>query len=186
MIAKRLKLPVMTSLIKPDPTKRRRFDSLEQQAYLHLWRTYDRLKTVEEALFDRHELSAQQYNALRILRAERPQWLATSTLGARLVSRAPDMTRLLDKLEARGLIARQRPPDNRRVVEIAITDAGCALLDALAKDVRDVHSRQLGHLSRGELQQLVELLAAAGAPFESADSDWLPGKKSPAAKASKK
>ena len=75
------------------------FDSLEQEAYLQLWRTYDRLRELDERVFAAHGLSAQQYNALRVLRATSPQPLATSALGARLVSRAPDMTRMLDKLE---------------------------------------------------------------------------------------
>ncbi|MFM7034627.1 MAG: MarR family transcriptional regulator, partial [Planctomycetia bacterium] len=64
------------------------FDSLEQEAYLQLWRTYDRLREIDERVFQRHGITAQQYNALRILRSVRPQSLSTSALGARLVSRA--------------------------------------------------------------------------------------------------
>src|ERR1044071_54956 len=93
-----------------------RFDSPQQEAYLHLWRTYDRLRLLEDELFGRHDLTAQQYNALRLLRGARPGKIATWTLGWRLVSRAPDITRLLDKLHARGLINRERPADNRRTV----------------------------------------------------------------------
>jgi hypothetical protein len=88
------------------------FDSLEQEAYLQLWRTYDRLRELDERVFQRHGISAQQYNALRILKAVRPGALSTSAVGARLVSRAADMTRLLDKLEEQGFVARKRCEEN--------------------------------------------------------------------------
>src|SRR5215510_8490123 len=103
---------------------RKRFDSPEQEAYLHLWRTYDRLKAIEERLFQQYDLSPQQYNALRLLRAAQPETIPTLALGARLISRAPDMTRLLDRLEERRLVKRDRRPENRRVVEVGITPIG--------------------------------------------------------------
>src|SRR5947207_7057565 len=98
------------------PGKGRHFDSLEQEVFLSLWRTYDRLRALEDELFGRHDLTAQQYNALRLLRGRHPETLPTLTLAARLVSKAPDITRLLDRLDGRGLIKRERLPDNRRVV----------------------------------------------------------------------
>ncbi len=97
------------------------FDSLEQEAYLQLWRTYDRLREIEETMFGAHGISAQQYNALRLLKSAHPKKLATSELSARLVSRAPDMTRLLDKLEELCFIARNRCATNRRLIEVVIT-----------------------------------------------------------------
>lgn len=151
---------------------RRRFDSTEQEAYLNLWRTYDRLRAYEDELFDRHDLTAQQYNALRLLRASRPQRVATLTLAARLISRAPDITRLLDKLADRGLIDRERPAHNRRTVHVGITEAGVALLDDMAGEVAACHARQLGHLERNELQTLVDLLRKARAPHEPEASTW--------------
>src|SRR3984957_11911128 len=114
----------------------RRCASLEQEAFLNLWRTYDRLRAMEDALFLSHDLTAQQYNALRLLRGVSPGTLPTLALAERLVSRAPDITRLLDKLAQRGLIERQRPPDNRRMVRVGITAAGLALLDELDEPVR--------------------------------------------------
>src|SRR5438270_7092340 len=98
--------------------KARRFDSPEQEAYLNLWRTYDRLRALEDELFGRHGLTAQQYNALRLLRAEHPRPLPTLRLASRLVTRAPDITRLLDRLEQLGLVTRSRKADNRRVVDV--------------------------------------------------------------------
>src|SRR5579871_2070948 len=96
----------MTSVTARAGTGSRRFDSREQEAFLGLWRTYDRLRALEEELFAGHGLTPQQYNALRLLGSEHPRTLATLELAGRLVSRAPDITRLLDRLDERGLIER--------------------------------------------------------------------------------
>jgi DNA-binding MarR family transcriptional regulator len=137
-----------------------------------LWRTYDRLRAHEDELFGRQELTAQQYNALRLLRAAHPARLPTLALGGRLVSRAPDITRLLDRLAERHLIDRERPASNRRTVHVGITTAGMMLLDDIADEVRTCHERQLGHLSQNELRTLVELLRKARTPHEPEDSSW--------------
>ena len=155
------------------PTRGRHFDSLEQEVFLNLWRTYDRLRALEDELFGRHDLTAQQYNVLRLLRGQHPETLPTLALAGRLVSRAPDITRMLDKLEQRGLIVRERPADNRRVVRVGITDAGLALLRDLDAPVRACHARQLGHLSVAHLEQLATLLRAARRPHEEPHSPWL-------------
>ena len=152
--------------------RRSRFDSLEQEVFLNLWRTYDRLRALEEELFGRYDLTPQQYNALRLLRSEHPGKVRTLDLAARLVSRAPDITRLLDKLERRGLIDRDRPADNRRVVHVGITAAGLALLKELSGPVRDCHLRQLGHLTQPQLRELTALLRAARLPHEGPASSW--------------
>src|SRR5438094_3429048 len=137
--------------------KYRHFDSLEQEVFLNLWRTYDRLRAFEDDLFSKYVLTPQQYNALRILRGAYPLKIHTLDLAARLVSRAPDITRLLDKLEQRGLIQRDRPADNRRVVRVGITDAGLTLLEDLREPLQICHARQLGHLSPRRLKQLKAL-----------------------------
>lgn len=152
--------------------KGRRFDSLEQEAFLSLWRTYDRLRAFEDELFARHDLTPQQYNALRLLRAAHPAKIATLELAGRLVSRAPDITRLLDRLHERGLIERDRPAENRRTVRIGITEAGLALLAALHEPLQECHARQLGHLSRKQLGDLIELLQTARAPHEPPENAW--------------
>ena len=144
----------------------RRFDSPEQEAFLNLWRTYDRLRALEDELFAAFELTPQQYNLLRLLKAARPDPVPTLTLAERLVSRAPDITRMLDKLEARGLIARERKPGDRRSVLVAVTAAGLDLLAKVAAPLRACHARQLGHLTPDELERLTELLKAARAPHE--------------------
>src|SRR5689334_7876876 len=103
-----------SSVVPPET----RFDSPEQEAFLNLWRTYDRLRALEDELFGRFDLTPQQYNALRLLKAVYPETLPTLALAQRLVSRAPDITRMMDRLERRGLIRRERPADNRRVVRV--------------------------------------------------------------------
>ena len=153
---------------------RRRFDSVNQAAYLNLWRTYDLLKASEDRLFGAYDLSAQQYNTLRLLRAVHPERVPTLELGNRLVSRAPDMTRLLDRLEGRGLIDRERLSENRRVVRIGITAAGLELLDKLAEPVRECHQHQLGHMTPEELATLNQLLDRCREPHELPGSHWPP------------
>jgi DNA-binding MarR family transcriptional regulator len=151
----------------------RRFDSQEQEVYLNLWRTYDRLRQLEDELFTRFELTAQQYNVLRLLRGEHPHKLPTLSLAGRLVSRAPDITRILDKLESRGLIERERPPEDRRTVRVGITVKGLELLRQLDAPVRECHSRQLGHLSPADLRALSALLEGARRPHEDPDGAWM-------------
>jgi DNA-binding MarR family transcriptional regulator len=154
------------------PPRRIRFDSLQQEAFLNLWRTYDRLRMLEDELFASFSLTAQQYNTLRLLRAVHPAKLPTLALAARLVSRAPDITRLLDRLDERGLILRERHEQNRRMVHVQISDQGLALLKTLGDAVRACHRRQLGHLSAEELRQLTALLKKARTPHEPAHRPW--------------
>jgi DNA-binding MarR family transcriptional regulator len=166
-------MPALTGDATMSKTSRgQRFDSPQQETYLNLWRTYDRLRLVEDELFGRHDLTAQQYNTLRLLRAAHPKKVATLGLAGRLVSRAPDITRLVDKLAERGLVERERPADNRRLVNVGITDAGLALLDRLAAEVRECHEKQLGHLDEAEMRSLIALLKKARGPHEPAESNW--------------
>jgi DNA-binding MarR family transcriptional regulator len=150
----------------------KRFDSLAQEVYLGLWRTYDRLRALEDELFARYELTAQQYNVLRLLRAARPDPVPTLALADRLVSRAPDITRMIDRLEERGLVRRERQTGDRRVVKVGITDAGLALLADIAGPLADCHARQLGHLSDADLKRLSALLREARLPHEPDGSVW--------------
>ena len=149
----------------------RRFDSTEQKAYLALWRTYDRLRMLEDELFAGFDLTAQQYNLLRLLRAAQEP-VPTLALAERLVSRAPDITRMIDRLEERELLTRTRSATDRRTVLVAISPAGLSLLDRIAGPLRDCHRRQLGHLSAAELESLTTLLKSARAPHEQPDSPW--------------
>lgn len=152
----------------------RGFDSLEQEVFLNLWRTYDRLRVLEEELFGRFGLTAQQFNVLRLLAGAHPESLPTLELAGRLVSRAPDITRMIDKLVALGLVARTRPQDDRRLVHVAITESGLRRLEEIRGPLSECHRAQLGHLSRHDLDELIRLLEAARAPHEPERSRWRP------------
>ena len=108
-----------------------------------------------------------------MLRSVYPASLQTLALGKLLISRSPDTTRMLDRLEQRQFIIRERRIENRRVVEIAITQQGLALLDEMASDVQAMHERQLGHLNRTEQRDLTALLKRIREPHEDASCDWL-------------
>jgi DNA-binding MarR family transcriptional regulator len=140
------------------------FDSLEQEAYLALWRTYDSLKAIEDALFSEWNLSAQQYNILRLLQAASPDAVPTLSLTRKLISRAPDVTRMLDRLESNGWIERERSTTDRRTVYVSITKAGTKLLDQLFQPLQRCHQKQIGHLTKQQLKQLCDLLEKVRAP----------------------
>jgi len=156
----------------PPAVRPPRFDSLQQQVFLNLWRTYDRLRMFEDELLGRFDLTPQQYNVLRLLEAHRADGLQTLQLASRLVSRAPDITRMVDKLEERGLAERTRRADNRRVVEVRITPAGSELVSQIAGPLQECHQRQLGHMSADDLELLSRLLGKARQPHEDDASHW--------------
>ena len=149
-----------------------RFDSPLQELYLNLWRTYDRLRELEDELFAQFEINSQQYNVLRLLKAAQPSGMATLAIGDRLVSRAPDITRLLDRLESRQWVERVRPPEDRRQVLACITPGGLDLLQRIAEPLQACHQRQLGHLSKEQVAQLTSLLHQARSPHEIPGSQW--------------
>ena len=157
---------------KGSTAKKKAFDSPQQQVYLSMWRTYDRLRAIEEALFDRWNLTAQQYNVLRLLEAKHPDPLPTLQLSARLISRAPDITRILDKLEDQGWIQRDRSTADRRAVLVALTPKGRLQLKEMATEVKRMHVAQLGHLTVEQMRDLLALLEIARAPHEPQGSDW--------------
>jgi DNA-binding MarR family transcriptional regulator len=148
-----------------------RFDSLQQQAYLSLWRTYDRLKLMEEAFFARWNLTAQQYNVLRILQAS-SEPIATLSIASRLVSRAPDITRIIDKLEQQQWLIRSRSDSDRRSVLVSLTPKGKTLLDEMEQGLGELHEQQFGHMDDSNLRILVSLLAEARQPHEPSGSPW--------------
>jgi DNA-binding MarR family transcriptional regulator len=150
----------------------RKFDSVQQEAYLAIWRTYDRLRAIEDALFSEWNLSAQQYNVLRLLESASPDKIPTLSLTKRLISRAPDITRMLDRLEQNGWIERERSVEDRRTVLVGITGDGLALLKQLRRPLAQCHEKQVGHLSSRELTTLCELLSRAREPHESEDGFW--------------
>jgi len=137
------------------------FRSLEAEAYLNVLRTSTVLLAELVELLRPHELTQPQYNVLRILRGAGDDGLPSGEIGDRMVSRDPDTTRLLDRMEVRGLVSRRRGPADRRVVTVRITDEGRRLVDALDAPVQAMHARQLGHLDEDELRTLIALLERA-------------------------
>jgi DNA-binding MarR family transcriptional regulator len=132
----------------------------EELAYLDLLRTTDLLSRRLSQLLKTEELSSNQYNVLRILRGA-PNGLPCGEIGNRMITRDPDITRLLDRLEKQGLIERTRDGSDRRVVMANITPTGLKLLARLDGPVREAHRRQLGHLGRERLRVLTGLLQTA-------------------------
>ena len=139
---------------------KRRPDSPEETAFLDLLRTTDMLSRGLGQVLKSEDLSATQYNVLRILRGS-PEGLACGELASRMITRDPDITRLLDRLEKRALISRCRETKDRRTVMARITPEGLKLLARLDEPVQSGHRRQLGHLGRERLRLLTELLRVA-------------------------
>ena len=127
---------------------------------MELLRTTDQLSRGLVPLLKAEQLSSTQYNVLRILRGA-AEGLPCGEIGQRMITRDPDITRLLDRLETRGLIVRWRDSQDRRMVLARITPEGLKMLDRLDGPIQEGHRRQLGHLGRERLQALCELLRAA-------------------------
>src|SRR5215470_14466108 len=115
-------------------TARRRFGSREEDAFIDLLRTCDLLSRGLAHLLKSEDISATQYNVLRILRGS-PQGLPCGEIASRMITRDPDVTRLLDRLEKRVLISRSRDAKDRRTVVTRITPDGLKLLDRLDEPI---------------------------------------------------
>lgn len=135
-------------------------DCPEEALFLDLLRTTDVLSRGLVLLLKNEDLSANQYNVLRILRGS-PEGLPCGELASRMITRDPDITRLLDRLEKRNLISRCRETKDRRMVMARITPEGHKLLARLDEPVQQAHRKQLGHLGRERLRALTDLLHTA-------------------------
>lgn len=136
----------------------RPLSSLEEGIFLTLLKTADALGQEAEQLTHSANLTATQYNVLRILRGAGSDGLACRGIGDRMITHDPDITRLLDRMEKRGLIRRARQKDDRRVVKTWITPKGLALLKPLDQPMRDLHKRQFRHMAGSRLKVLSDLL----------------------------
>ncbi|MBZ5539804.1 MAG: MarR family transcriptional regulator [Acidobacteriia bacterium] len=130
----------------------------EEEVFVSFQRAADWLLQGVERLLKPHGLSPAQYNVLRILRGAGPEGLSCREVAARMVTRDPDMTRLLDRLEKQGLLSRERRKDDRRVVTTRITPQGLELLQRLDQPLRELHRRQLRHIPAARLKTLAGLL----------------------------
>ncbi|MGD0366198.1 MAG: MarR family transcriptional regulator [Acidobacteriaceae bacterium] len=134
----------------------------EEALFVQLQRAADLLARGPAQLLKDHDLSPNQYNVLRILRGA-PDGLLCGEISARMITRDPDITRLLDRLDKRGLIARCRQHPDRRRVLVHIAPEGFRLLASLDRPVCDLHRRQIGHLGLRRLRELSRLLLACRA-----------------------
>src|SRR3984893_16296651 len=141
-------------------TWQRRSRCIEEETYLELVRTTDMLSRGLSLPLKSEDLSSNQYNVLRILRGA-PEGLPCGEIGNRMITRDPDITRLLDRLEKRGLISRSRETKDRRMVMTRITPEGLKLLARLDEPVQQTHREQLGHLGRERMRALTELLCVS-------------------------
>jgi DNA-binding MarR family transcriptional regulator len=131
---------------------------MEAQVFIALQKIADALAQEAEQLLKTHSLTGAQYNVLRILRGAEPEGLACSNISDRMISHDPDMTRLLDRMEKRSLITRQRQKDDRRVVKTRITPAGLEVLKGLDQPIRELHKRQFQHIPPARLKIFADLL----------------------------
>ena len=149
----------MAGVVARELKQQSKFASREQEIFLGLRVAAARIvEPWEKFLKATAELTPNQYNVLRILRGSDPARLACSDIADRMIARDPDITRLIDRLSRRGLVARVRGRQDRRVVEVAITDKGRAVLRGLDAHVDRMPKAMLGHLGAKKLAQLGQLL----------------------------
>lgn len=129
-----------------------------EEAFLNLARTYEHVMQGFSELFRELNISTTQYNVLRILRGAGSEGLNCTEAAQRMISHDPDITRLFDRLEARGLILRSRSTSDRRVVRATITGQGLEILAKLDQPVIDLHAQQMHHLNAEEMEELIRLL----------------------------
>jgi DNA-binding MarR family transcriptional regulator len=168
----------MAGKLQKEIHKTKPFDSLQQEVFLNVIRTGDYLTRAFDELLKPQGLSITQYNVLRILRGhtehgyESPNGdaggdcggIPCKTIGEEMITRDPDITRLLERLEARSFITRQRDTRDRRIVSTKITAEGMKILKELDKPVLELHRRQFAHMPEAKLTQLLDLLEQARSP----------------------
>jgi DNA-binding MarR family transcriptional regulator len=135
---------------------------LEDSLFVAILKVADSLAQEAEQLFKSTGLTGAQYNVLRILRGAEPEGLLCRGIGERMISRDPDITRLLDRMESHRLITRERQKEDRRVIKTRITAEGLKILKKLDRPVHELHKGQFRHMGQSRLKQLTELLVEVG------------------------
>ena len=147
--------------VQSEIKQRRAFASPRQEATVALMRTADVGRRLMSVVLDSHEVTVQQYNVLRILRGAGPEGLPTLEIAERMIEQTPGITRLIDRLLEKRLVARRRESEDRRCVYCSISKAGLTLLASLDGPVMEAGDAALASLSSKEVEQLVELLDRA-------------------------
>lgn len=151
----------MSAKSKKEAKQPESIGSREEDVYLDMLRTVERLSRGVVETLSRADLTPTQYNALRILRGAGEAGASCTEVSDRMVTKDSDVTRLLDRLEARELISREREAKDRRRVVARITDEGLRVLAELDGPIAETHRRQLGHLGEKQLATLGRLLKVA-------------------------
>jgi len=156
--------------LKDEIKKKNPFEHPEEEAYLNLVRTTTVLTAESERVLKQSGLSDPQYNVLRILRGVGGCGLPCMEIGARMITRVPDVTRLVDRLEAAALVERCRIAEDRRVVQVKITQKALSILAELDEPLTRMNRHLLGHMSSDELRELSRLLEKARQPLVEAET----------------
>jgi DNA-binding MarR family transcriptional regulator len=146
--------------------KQSRFISLQQEALLSLGVAAGALNAMADAVCERHGLTRSQYNVLRILRGVHPEGHPRCEIAIRMIERAPDITRLVDRLQAQGLVRRSRSGHDQRQAITRITPKGLKLLDTIQPDIDASTAKLLNKLTDADCRELSRLCALV---FEAAD-----------------
>lgn len=149
---------VMLKTLRDEIHQTKPFTSLQEEATLGVVRTATRLQDASEKVFKSAGITGTQYNVLRILRGAEPSGLCRNELRDRMLTRMPDVTRLLDRMEKADLVERSREGEDRRMVSTRITKEGQRLLAELDPKVFAVHKRVLSHVTETQLHSLIDLL----------------------------
>ena len=150
----------MVGKLQKELKQNKPFRSLEEEVILNVARTAEYLTAAGAPILKTADLTATQYNVLRILRGAGSNGLSCSEVSERMITKESDITRLLDRVEARGFISRERPASNRRIVIARITDEGLRVLEELDEPIDELNRNLVGHLGKEKLAMLNELLEA--------------------------
>ena len=148
----------MASKLQKELKQTKPFSSLKEEVAVGFQLTTEMLKLHLNETLKTVNLTAPQYNVLRILRGAGSAGASVRNISDRMITKDSDVTRLLDRLEANKLVLRERQTKDRRIVQTYITDKGLALLADLNHQINECHERQLGHLSKKQLADLSNLL----------------------------
>lgn len=148
----------MAGRLQKEIRQTRAFPCPAEEAVLNISKTADVVQQSLTEVLKEFDLSATQYNALRILRGAGAEGLPCGKIAARMIAHDPDITRLIDRMEKRALVARDRSVDDRRVVTTRITPKGLAMLDRVTAPLSKLLEHLMGHMSNQKLTTLIDLL----------------------------
>jgi len=154
----------MSDCLQEELKQTKPFGSREEVVFLTIQKAAEELKAGFTELLKTQELTMAQYNVLRILRGAGSEGISCGEISDRMITKDSDITRMLDRLEARELIRRERQTGDRRVILTFIAEKGLLVLEALDTPVNKLHKGQLSHLSKKDLEKLGKLLNKARNP----------------------